>query len=121
MYSAPNRNDRCPEVEAMILAAGQYVRPSDDLRPRVLELARSEAREQSGQRRVRRLALVGVIMSLAMSSGNSASRGRQPIEDVDALYRQAASKASCTGELGWGLAQAYADLRQRQSEKLRLQ
>ena len=45
------------DVEALVRAAGQYVRPSEELRPRLLETARAESRERQAQWRFWQLAL----------------------------------------------------------------
>jgi hypothetical protein len=121
MNSRTDWQDGPPELEAILLAAGNYVRASDDLRPRVLESARTAVGQQRGQRRVRRLSLVGAFLSVSLSGGNSTGGGPGRLEDIQAMYRQAALKAPGAGELGWGLVQAYSDLRQRQSEILKLE
>lgn len=62
------------EIEALIRAAGNYVRPSDDLRPRVLESARAEvnARQINGRLRVWVVAAVVLFMLLANPRHESA-------------------------------------------------
>ena len=50
MGDIPNWHESAREVEAMLLAAGGYVRASDDLRPRVLEGARLQRRELRARR-----------------------------------------------------------------------
>lgn len=41
----PFENFEPNDLEALILSAGSYVRPSEELRPKVIEKARSERRE----------------------------------------------------------------------------
>lgn len=54
------------ELERMIASAGHYVRPTNDLRPRVLELAR----ERYGDRQTfRRLAGALVVAALCVTTG----------------------------------------------------
>ena len=55
------------DVEALIRGAGQYVRPSEDLRPRVLESARAQSHARLTERRIWQaslaIALLGAIVT----------------------------------------------------------
>ncbi len=67
---ACDADDRFAETEALIASAGHYVWPSDELRPRVLEVAR----ECAGQRHtLYRLAGMMVAATLCLMTGVSVS------------------------------------------------
>lgn len=56
-----------PDIEAMILAAGDYVQPTRDLRPRVLDALEEQETDQQVQRNLQRVLLVaGLLMVLAV-------------------------------------------------------
>ena len=113
-------DERFADVEALVHAAQEYVNASDDLRPRVLEAAKTVRNERRGKRWVRHAAIAAAIVSMAVSVSSSTS-GRLEIVGVDAVYQQAALNGSRSGGLGWGLVQTFSDLRERQSEKLRFE
>jgi hypothetical protein len=118
MHSIVDWQERYDEVEAMVQAAGGYVQASDDLRPRVLETARTEAGELRGRRWVRQASLAAAIVGIAVSI-RATTGGDQPrIDDADAVYEQASQKSVGAGGFGWALVQAFCELRERQSEKL---
>ena len=121
MSDSLGMHDRFGEVEALVQAAGEYVYASDDLRPRVLETAKTVRDERRRQRWVRHATIAAAIVSMAVSVGSSTRGSRLEIVGVDAVYQQAALNASRSGELGWGLVQTFSDLREQQSEKLRFE
>ena len=57
----PSKPGRDP-LEAVIAAAGRYVHPSDDLRPRLIEAAQEHSRRRRGQRRL--MAIAGALCGL---------------------------------------------------------
>ncbi|WP_428306265.1 hypothetical protein [Lacipirellula sp.] len=118
MHSLSDWQQRYDDVEAMLKGAGDYVQPSDDLRPQVIEAARTIRGEQRGKRWVRRFAfaatILGAAVTLYIGPGNQGLKG----VDSDDLHRQAALKSSGAGSLGWGLVQALIDLRAQQAEQL---
>jgi hypothetical protein len=111
--------DRFAEVEALVSAAGEYVRASEDLRPRTLEAARTERGEKRGKRWVRHAAIAAAILGVTVSIGNSTGGALPRLKGADAVYQEAEMKAACSGGFSWGLVQAFADMRERQSEMLR--
>ena len=113
------------EIEALVRQAGNYVRASDDLRPRVLETARTERREYRAQRWLWQAALSVVLLGIL-----AAAMGRRPdatpAKRIDAITETA---HVCTGEEGaaasgkdatWELVDAFTKLRQRHAALLRL-
>ena len=118
MHSLVDWQERYDEVEAMVQAAGSYVQPSDDLRPRVLETARTEVVELRGRRWVRQASVAAAIIGVAVSIRTTTGVKEPRIGDADAVYEQASQKSVGAGGFGWALVQAFCELRQQQSEKL---
>ena len=68
MIESPDFSSPLEEIESLIRSAGQYVRASDDLRPRVLENARSQCSERRMQRRFWQTAAVVLFCGMLTSS-----------------------------------------------------
>lgn len=118
MHNLVDWQERYDEVEALVQAAGGYVQASDDLRPRVLETARTEVGELRGRRWVRQASLAAAIVGIAVSIRTTTGGNEPKIADADAVYEQASQKSVGAGGFGWALVQAFCELRERQSEKL---
>ena len=118
MHNLVDWQERYDEVEALVQAAGGYVQASDDLRPRVLETARTEVCELRGRRWVRQASLAAAIVGIAVSIRTTTGGNEPKIGDADAVYEQASQKSVGAGGFGWALIQAFCELRERQSEKL---
>ncbi len=107
------------DVESLVRAAGNYVRPSDDLRPRVLETARSESRERRNQRRMWQLALVvallGVFTTAERARWKAAAAAPGILVEAAALVG-----GDETADSGWGLVDSFTQLRRRHAAMLRL-
>lgn len=114
-------------VEAMVLAAGQYVGASDDLRPRVLEAVRLQSGERSARRRLRHVAFVVVLLALfapefeqRWSEGQSRWGSIEEFsEDVSDSLSPAASTRNSDGE--WRIIEAFTRLRREQAQYLRFE
>jgi hypothetical protein len=115
-----DRNDEPAEwreIEALVRAAGHYVRPSEELRPRVLEAARRESMERSVRRRICHAALaLGLLLGAATGMG----REELPAFSAGAL-RQAELNSTEGGAIGWSMVESFTDLRRRQANLLRFQ
>ena len=117
------------EVEALIRSAGQYVRASDDLRPRVLENARSQCSERRLQRRFWQTAAVVLLCGMLTSSlvdrsspgtgsKSHAAPWTSPIfTPVEAAAQSAGAQAS---DPSWQMVESFTQLRLRQAQLLRL-
>jgi hypothetical protein len=111
------------DIEALIRSAGDYVRPSEDLRPCVLETARLERRERGLQTRFWQVAAVvflcGILTSPAGDRSESASF--QPPAALKAgeilIHVEAAARAA---DPSWEMVESFNELRLRQAEMLRL-
>jgi hypothetical protein len=114
------------ELEAAIRAAGQYVQPSRDLRPRVLEAARANHTERTAQRHIKHLAILVLVIAVFAASGRNAIDRNRPhpsdmTADADAqrIYARAELGIAHGGDLGWALVEAFTELKREQSEVLR--
>ena len=124
--------DRCEQwddVEALVRAAGNYVRPSDDLRPRVLETARAESHERWAQRRIWQVALVVALLGVCSPSVRSrlevAASPSGGALGAGAMARRAESgndgwNSDGWNTVGWNTVESFTDLRRRHAALLRL-
>jgi hypothetical protein len=100
------------DIEALLRSAEDYVRPSEDLRPRVLEAARAQRGEQRAVSWVRYAAIAaaaaGALISSTFEPGMAASMGALPVTTV-----------AQGGDFGWNLVESFTELRRRQAELLR--
>ena len=107
------------DVEALVRAAGGYVRPSEELRPRVLETARAEASEQQALRRIWQLALAitlfGALSIAAGTCGDVASSSSPGMLQMQAAVQQVGGENA-----GWSMVESFTELRRRQAALLRL-
>ena len=116
-----SRDEPLAEVEAMVRAAGQYVAASDDLRPRVLETARTEHSEHRAQRLIQQLAVAVILTAVLTLSGDrglnstGASLGMASLGDTERILL----RAETSGDGSWGMVDAFRELRLRQAKALR--
>ncbi len=114
--------ERLAEVEAMVRAAGPYVAASDDLRPRVLETARTECGEQRAQRFIRQAAVAVILTAILTLSGDrsldsaSAPLRLASLADMESIF----SRAEASGDGSWGMVDAFREVRHEQAQALRL-
>jgi hypothetical protein len=112
-------NEPSDEIEAMVRDAGGYVAASEDLRPRVLETARAQSGERRAQRCIRQAAVFVVLSAiLTMSSGGFDSGPQRflPLADAESIFLRAESGGDC----GWGMVEAFTEIRHQQAKVLRL-
>jgi len=119
-------NESADEVEALVRAAGDYVRASDDLRPRVLEAARLQNRERQAQRWIRHVAVLVVAVGFATAAGQQAGEGERTHSigivasaGFDELLSPATVVAPRSGDGDWRMLEAFTKLRRQQAQVLR--
>lgn len=110
-----------PTLEAVVAAAGGYVHPSDDLRPRVLEAAWQRHRRRRGQRRLLAIAggLSGILI-LATSTwvsivGNGAPT---PVAATDLHQKALAVSAQTGADPAWSLYEVVVQWRRDQATRI---
>jgi hypothetical protein len=114
------------DLEAIIRSAGGYVRASRDLRPRVLEAARSQRTERRGRLAIR--AAASVLIALTMLSNSLSPRagqltfarnGRPFPSTSHELFLRAHALSGLGGDLGWGIVEAFRERSSDQSAALK--
>lgn len=110
------------QIEAMIAAAKDYIVPSDYLRPRVLDAARSQQSHMVGRRRLLQVAasvFLCVILTIPAQQRLEAWRQSAFSPSASELEIQALQYASKpTIGQNWGLYEAYKSLRHDQMIKI---
>lgn len=122
MAKAFHHGNDWSDVESLIRSAGSYVRPSEELRPRVLEAARADSGERKAQRHLWLLAVaVGLLGALV-----AVISSRSPVQATFSHGMLTATAASTDarpaegGAAGWSIVDAYTELRRRQAALLSL-
>ncbi len=111
------------ELESVIRSAGEYVRASDDLRPRVLETARLQRSEQQLRRRFWQSAVAAVFCVILVSSLAHrlelaiAAKDRTSAWTIPALAPAEATARSA--DPSWQMVESFTELRLRQAQLLR--
>ena len=116
---------RFDEIEAMVRAAGHYVRASDDLRPRVLEAARLQYHESRARRRIGRIALCVCLLAITTATSGP-NRDAQETRSskllvaagLDNLFapKSVAPAGGVDGD--WRMLDAFTELRRQQARLL---
>jgi hypothetical protein len=116
------------DVEALVRAAGGYVQPSRDLRPRILETARLERGERRARRWIRHAAASFVLLAvLTLPNGRGFATAGSHYSamlasvDANAIFSRAESKVDRSRDFSWGMVEAFTDLRHHQAGFLRLE
>lgn len=104
------------DIEALIRSAKDYVHASDDLRPRILEAARSQRGEQRALGYLRQAAIVLAIFGLLTMARQGTADHAEPALLAAVSAESLLSAAAADGN--WGLVDSFTELRQRQAELL---
>jgi hypothetical protein len=126
-WSWPLEDDAQDGVEAMVRAAGPYVRASDDLRPRVLEAARFQRGEQWARRCIRHVAVFTMLMAFFTAADQPGLDGRRSrptamlaAAGFDEFLTPATTVTPRSGDGDWRMIEAFTELRRQQAQMLRL-
>jgi hypothetical protein len=109
------------DLEAMVRAAGHYVRASDDLRPRVLEAVRAQRGERRARRWIARSAAAVIALMLLSAYAVAWLQSQDGLDEfslTEVERQQAVVQGGMAEGGGWPIVKAFADLRQRQTEVL---
>ena len=122
----PLDDDSLEGVEAIVRAAGEYVRASNDLRPRVLEGARLRCGEQWAQRCIRLVVMCIVLLVCFTAADQKRFETRRSystailaasgFNELDAPIDSASFRS---GDGDWRMLDAFTELRRQQAQLLR--
>jgi hypothetical protein len=122
MAELPDDIESLAEIEALVRSAADYVRPSDDLRPRVLECARSVTKERQAKRWIGHLATCALALGLLVAATRQpdAAASREPARAALG-YRLLWTAQPTIGasDASWSMVDSFTELRRRQAELLR--
>jgi len=112
------------EVESLIRSAGDYVRASDDLRPRVLEIARLQVNERRMRRRFWQSAAVAlfcvVLTSSLVQRLDSAVGTKAQTSVWTSPMFVPVEAAALSSDPSWQMVESFSELRLRQAQLLQL-
>jgi len=117
MNDLPFSSEPIEEIESLIRAAGNYVQPSEDLRPRVLEAARSQRSQWQAMTIAQCVAAAVVVLGMFLMSGSSTTHKSEPAIFANRLANEFLPPLASDGD--WGLVDSFTELRRRQAEMLR--
>ncbi len=116
----PDKSDQ--GVESMILAAGALVRPTDSLRPRVLDAGLQWQSDRQVQYRLGRMVIISLaVLAIGSRFGQYAVSSQAKLSSPPAaeVERRAISYSQATGiGADWGLVEVFRQLRNEQAQKL---
>lgn len=114
------------EIEVLVRAAGEYVRASDDLRPRVLEAARLQRRERLARGWIRAAAALVVVAAFVTAAGREEFDAHRPrpmamalSAGFDRFLMPTAGASPRCGDGDWRMFEAFSELRRQQAQVLR--
>ena len=111
------------ELESIVESAGDYIHPTDNLRPKTLEAARTAKKHRLQGFRLGTILLCLTLMALTGLPGNMLNSGSpatdknlQSVRRYD-LHQQASLRILHTGlDPSWALYEAFVQLRAHQAE-----
>jgi hypothetical protein len=112
----------CPSdsaIESFIRAAGDFIEPTDDLRPRTLERARRRCQQQRIERRAGGMAVAALLLAMSLPSRiDHSGRFESAYELHRHTFQQAIEgKPSEAGtDASWGLVDTFTEWRRHQAE-----
>jgi hypothetical protein len=110
-------------LESIVRAAGGYVQPTDDLRPRTIEAARESCSRRRWNFRLGAVAMVVIALAISdlpsrimASQAGQLDNPSQVIRGYD-LHEQASLRMAHTGfDSSWAVYEAFAELRKKQAD-----
>ncbi|QDU56212.1 hypothetical protein [Aeoliella mucimassa] len=110
-----------PSLESLIRSAGDYVQPSEGLRPQVIEAVRDAKGDRRDRSRVMHsmmfaAAVFLVGLSLPWWQPNFALRGPTSMDEV--LTSGNGTTNYRNNDLGWRLVEIFTDVREQQAKSL---
>jgi ferric-dicitrate binding protein FerR (iron transport regulator) len=112
-------------IEALIRSAGNYVRPSDDLRPRTLEAARRMRGMRRWNKQFAAAAAAVVLLAVFNIPGRfvptdvAAKTSEATVMREFELRQKSAKSAGLAFNPAWAWFEAFWELRNQQAERIR--
>ena len=108
------------ELESLVLRAGSYVQPTDDLRPQVIEASREAVRQQRTNRRMGSLAVCAILLAMTGFPDFllSSRLGTAVVHSTEVHQRAALSAVEPGIGTNWALYEVFKEIRQEQAELL---
>ena len=109
-------------IESIIRAAKDYVHPSDELRPRIVEAAKDRCGDCRAEQRFSNFAIAVLVLilvsspTLQLASMMSSRIAKTSAEEIQ-IRAEALSRQSEIGS-HWALAEAYSQWRYQQASRL---
>lgn len=118
-----NTAERFSDLERQIRAAGNYVRPSEDLRPATLDAAKDNRWQHRWNRRMSLTAAAVILMAVIDVPGRLERIQTSPIDNAQRMNQefreqhQALERSVSPGMNSvWALYEAFFDLRHKQAQ-----
>ena len=123
MSDHENDDRRIEMLESAVRAAGEYVQPTDDLRPSTLEAARESCSRRRWNFRLGAVAMVVIALAICdlpsrivASRAGQAEKPSQVIRSYD-LHQQASLRTAHSGfDSSWAVYEAFSELRKKQAD-----
>ena len=117
-----NDNQAIQQIESAIRAAGDYVRPSEDLRPRTLEAAHDHCGDRRAEQKLGGFVIAVLLLVMIASPAIhyvSAMRTRSTAPSVTEMQDRGLQYAA-DPHIGsnWGLSEAFTQLRRLQASRV---
>ena len=108
------------ELEKVILRAGNYIAPSDDLRPRTLEVAREvNCRQRTNHRVCKAVAVLLFLFVSGVPQSLVAPTDSSLFVHSEELHQRAKELTASAGvEPQWALYEVFRSLRDEQADRL---
>jgi hypothetical protein len=125
VVESPDSDESLSEIEAMVRSAANYVQPSKDLRPRVLDAARLTSGERRVRRHIHQAALIAALFTWCITASVNRFDMREELCELPlataSSYPISNNRVSVgASDAAWVLVDAYTELRGRQADVLRL-
>ncbi len=122
MTDRPENLEWLGDVESLVRSAGNYVRPSEDLRPRVLETARVARKERQAQRwtlHMAACALLCGVLAAALQTPSAVATRETAAAAIGYRLLWNSQPTIGTSDASWNMVDSFTELRRRQAELLR--
>ena len=121
-WQTPDDGQSLAEIESAIRAAGNYVCPSDDLRPSTLEAAREYCQDRRVRRKFGRMLIAAVLLITfgAPIFERLDNKVKPPAAPSAMEMQRRALEHAAQASVGpnWGMLEAFTEWRRVQADRL---